>query len=114
MVKQIIKEAMDKNPIGLKEALEEELRARIALALEAKVTEDDYDDEEDEEDEEDLDEAVDAKLKKVADKHGVKLKGPKSAHEFNYNRNAEKDFEDAGYSLHWNNKKSQFDIIKNK
>ena len=36
MVKQIIKEAMDKNPIGLKEAVEEELRARVELALEAK------------------------------------------------------------------------------
>jgi hypothetical protein len=41
MIKQIIKEAMDRNPIGLKEALEEELRARIALALEAKMENDD-------------------------------------------------------------------------
>jgi hypothetical protein len=38
MVKQIIKEAMDKNPIGLKKALEEEFRDRIGLALEAKVS----------------------------------------------------------------------------
>ncbi len=39
MVKQIIKEAMDRNPIGLKEALQEELKARIAIALEAKMEE---------------------------------------------------------------------------
>jgi hypothetical protein len=55
MVKQLIKEAMDKNPIGLKEALQEELRNRIALALEAKMDhsdEDDYEDEEDDLDEE--------------------------------------------------------------
>jgi ribosomal protein L21E len=39
MVKKIIKEAMEKNPLGLKEAVAEELRARIALALEAKMEE---------------------------------------------------------------------------
>jgi len=39
MIKQIIREAMDRNPIGLKEALEEELKARVALALEAKMEE---------------------------------------------------------------------------
>ena len=39
MVKQIIKEAMEQNPLGLKEAVAEELRARIALALEAKMEE---------------------------------------------------------------------------
>jgi hypothetical protein len=39
MVKQIIKEAMDRNPIGLKEALQEELKARVALALESKMEE---------------------------------------------------------------------------
>jgi hypothetical protein len=37
MVKQIIKEAMDQNPLGLKEAVVEELRGRVALALEAKM-----------------------------------------------------------------------------
>jgi hypothetical protein len=36
MVKQIIKEAMEKNPIGLKEAVEAELMHRLQLALEAK------------------------------------------------------------------------------
>jgi hypothetical protein len=69
MVKQLIKEAMDKNPIGLKEALQEELRNRIALALEAKMDhsdEDDYEDEEDDLDDytvEELEESVE-ELKK--------------------------------------------------
>jgi len=53
MVKQIIKEAMDKNPIGLKEAVEAELMERIRLAIEAKKKsykeEDEHDDDEDEE-----------------------------------------------------------------
>jgi len=39
MVKKIIKEAMAQNPLGLKEAVAEELRARVALALEAKMEE---------------------------------------------------------------------------
>jgi hypothetical protein len=39
MIKQIIKEAMNQNPLGLKEAVEEELRNRVALALEAKMGE---------------------------------------------------------------------------
>jgi hypothetical protein len=51
-IKQIIQESINKNPLGLKEALEEELRARIALALEAKVAESEHDDEEEDEDEE--------------------------------------------------------------
>ena len=38
MVKKIIKEAMEHNPLGLKEAVAEELRARVTLALEAKTT----------------------------------------------------------------------------
>ena len=58
MVKQIIKEAMDKNPLGLKEAVEAELQNRITLALEAKINkmkeqEDDMEDEEEMDDEED-------------------------------------------------------------
>lgn len=79
MVRQIIKEAMDKNPLGLKESVAEELQKRVTLALEAKVNkmkeqeddmedemddeeededEDDMDDEEDDEDEDDMDEAA--------------------------------------------------------
>lgn len=38
MVKKIIKEAMEHNPLGLKEAVAEELRARVRLALEANTT----------------------------------------------------------------------------
>ena len=36
-VQKIIKEAMEKNPLNLKEALQEELKARMSLALEAKM-----------------------------------------------------------------------------
>ncbi len=52
-IKQIIQESINKNPVGLKEALEEELRTRVALALEAKMNdeEDDMEDEEDEDEE---------------------------------------------------------------
>jgi hypothetical protein len=50
-IKQIIQESVNRNPLGLKEALEEELRGRVALALEAKMSEEDED--------EDLDESFD-------------------------------------------------------
>lgn len=58
-IKKIIKEAMDRDPVALKETLQEELRRRVSLALEAKMKEmdnmDDEDmDDEDEEDEEDM------------------------------------------------------------
>jgi hypothetical protein len=55
-IKQIIQESINKNPLGLKEALEGELRGRIALALEAKVAESEHEDDEDESDEDDEDE----------------------------------------------------------
>lgn len=56
-IEGIIKEAIDKNPLAMKAALEEELKNRIRLALEAS-DEDDMDDEDmdDEDDEDDLDE----------------------------------------------------------
>lgn len=56
-IEKIIQHAAEKNPLGMKEALEEELRSRIALALEAKMNDDE--DEEDEEDEDDEDEDED-------------------------------------------------------
>jgi hypothetical protein len=66
MVKQIIKEAMDQNPLGLKEAVEAELQSRIILAIEAKVKkmkeeddEEEMDDEEDMDDEEEMDDEED-------------------------------------------------------
>lgn len=61
-IEKIIQESVNKNPLAMKEALEEELRGRLALALEAKMKkesddEDDMDDED--EDEEDMDESSD-------------------------------------------------------
>jgi hypothetical protein len=75
-IKKIIKEAMDRDPIALKETLKEELRSRVSLALEAKMKEmDDMDDEdmddedEDEDDEdEDLDESADTQLAEISKK----------------------------------------------
>lgn len=71
-VKAIINESVNKNPIGLKEALETELRARVAEALEAKLAEakgedddtdeDEDEDEEDEHDEDEEEEAIDEAL----------------------------------------------------
>lgn len=57
-LQKIIKESVEKNPLGLKEALEEELRNRVSLALEAKMKEED-DMEDDDEDEDDEDDEVD-------------------------------------------------------
>ena len=64
MVKQIIKEAMDKNPLGLKESVAEELQKRVTLALEAKINkmkeqEDDMEDEMDDEEDDMQDEMDD-------------------------------------------------------
>ena len=63
-LQKIIKESVEKNPLGLKEALEEELRNRIALALEAKMKEEDEDEDEDDDDDEldELDEDKNAKV----------------------------------------------------
>lgn len=36
-IKTIVKEAVDKNALGFEAAVKEELRSRIALALEAKM-----------------------------------------------------------------------------
>jgi len=55
-VQKIIQEAINKNPHDLKEALQEELRNRIALALEAKMSDDEEDDDSSEEDDEEDDE----------------------------------------------------------
>jgi len=61
-VTKIIEESVNKNPIGMKDALKEELRTRVALALEAKMKkeEDDMDDEdEDDEDDDDDEDSLD-------------------------------------------------------
>lgn len=53
-VKTLIQEAMNKNPLGFKEAMKEELKSRIGLALEAKMkSQDDEASEDDEESNED-------------------------------------------------------------
>lgn len=57
LVQKIIQESIDKNPLGMKEVLESELRDRIRLALEAKVAESEHEDEDD--DDEDDDDAED-------------------------------------------------------
>ena len=69
-VQKIIQESIAENPLGLKQALQEELRNRIAVALESKIAEakeedsdnngDDSDDDSD--DEEELDEVSGATL----------------------------------------------------
>lgn len=51
-VQKIIQESINGNPLEMKEALEAELRSRVALALEAKMK----DEEEDEEDSSDSNE----------------------------------------------------------
>lgn len=48
-VKALIQEAINKNALGFEEALKEELRDRIALALEAKMNGESGDEDEDEE-----------------------------------------------------------------
>jgi len=56
-VQKIIQESINMNPLEMKEAIAEELRARVALALEAKMKDDmeDEDDEDDEDEDEDDD-----------------------------------------------------------
>lgn len=49
----IIKESINKNPLEMKEAIAEELRARVALALEAKMKDDEEEDDMEDEEEED-------------------------------------------------------------
>lgn len=53
-IEKIIQESVNKNPLAMKEALEEELRGRLALALEAKMKK-----ESDDEDESEMDESLD-------------------------------------------------------
>lgn len=52
MVDRIIQESVNKNPISMKEALEDELYKRIALALEAKKEEMNFEEEDDEDENE--------------------------------------------------------------
>jgi hypothetical protein len=54
-IQKIIQESINGNPLEMKEILESELRDRIRLALEAKMS-DDEDEEDEEEDEDDVSE----------------------------------------------------------
>jgi len=56
-IEQIIKESINKNPLGMKEAIEEELKNRIRLALEASDEEMDDEDEDDDDEYKDMSEA---------------------------------------------------------
>lgn len=58
-IQDIIKHSVEKNPLAMKEALEEELRSRIALAIEAKMMDDEDEEEEDDEDEDEDEEEED-------------------------------------------------------
>lgn len=53
-VKTLVQEAMNKNALGFEEALKEELRNRISLALEAKMNGNEEEDEEGEEESDDV------------------------------------------------------------
>ena len=60
-VREIIQHSLDKNPLAMKESLEEEMKARVAAAIEEKMnaamsgTTDEDDEDEDDEDEDDDD-----------------------------------------------------------
>jgi hypothetical protein len=56
-IETVVKEAFNKNPLGFEKALKEELRARVALALEAKMI-----------DEENLDEVSKDTVRSYADR----------------------------------------------
>ena len=66
-VREIIQHSLDKNPLAMKEALEEEMKSRVAATIEEKmlaVMEEEYDleedlDDEDYEEAEDMDESLD-------------------------------------------------------
>lgn len=63
-VREIIQHSLEKNPLAMKEALEEEMKARVAAAIEEKMIsamseaadEDDEDEEDEDEEDEDEDE----------------------------------------------------------
>lgn len=52
-IQKIIQESINKNPLEMKEIIAEELRARVGLALEAKMKDSEEDDMEDEDEDED-------------------------------------------------------------
>ena len=63
-IQKIIQESINGNPLEMKEALAEELRNRIALALEAKMSDDEDDNGDDSSDEDNEDDDEDEDMKK--------------------------------------------------
>jgi hypothetical protein len=55
-IQKIIQESINGNPLEMKEILESELRDRIRLALEAKMSDEDEEDDEDEDEDDDSEE----------------------------------------------------------
>ena len=53
-IQKIIQESINKNPLEMKEAIAEELRVRVGLALEAKMKDDEEEDDMEDEDEDDM------------------------------------------------------------
>jgi hypothetical protein len=64
-VQKIIQESLNENPLEMKEALVEELRARVALALEAKMKDDEEDEDDSDEDDSDEDDSDEEDKKKM-------------------------------------------------
>lgn len=64
-VREIIQHSLEKNPLAMKEALEEEMKVRVAAAIEEKMlaamseAADEDDDDEDDDDDDDMDESLD-------------------------------------------------------
>lgn len=58
-VQKILQESIEKNPLGLKEAFIEELRARLGLALEAKMQGNKKDEDDEDEDDKEKHESFD-------------------------------------------------------
>lgn len=60
-----------------------------------------------------LQEAIDPKLKAVVDKHNLKITATgKRIAEFEYSKEIEDEFKEAGYKLNWNNNTLVFDVTK--
>jgi hypothetical protein len=87
-IQKIIQESINGNPLEMKEAIQEELRARVAETIAAKMSDDEEDeDENDEEDEDHMKEALaapsDAYLKQLhinyKDKSSLSKKDAKGA-----------------------------------
>lgn len=82
MTKKIIAESINRNPIGVKEALSEELRNRVSIILERKLNEkdDDDEDEDDDEDDDDDEDEDDKDMKEETDAEYRRKKMQRESH----------------------------------